>query len=78
MWRTKTVSMQHGFSAMEEAMSCMQQNLSSMLQRLEKTEELVQRTRQHWERVLMRRQNRARGPIARPSDAFQSASASAS
>ncbi|HEU5233275.1 MAG TPA: hypothetical protein VFU50_10465 [Terriglobales bacterium] len=77
VWRTKTTSMQHGFSAMEQAVNCMQQSLNSMLERLQTTEELMQRSRQHWERALVRRQSRASAAVT-SSTALHSVSASAS
>jgi hypothetical protein len=77
MWRVKTTSMQHGFTAMEQAVNCMQQNLNSMVERLQKTEKLMQRSRQHWERALLRRQSRA-GATITVSSALHSVSASAS
>ena len=76
-WRTKTTSMQRRFSAMEQTVSSMQQSLNSMLERLQETEKLMQRSRQHWERALVRRQNRV-GAAITSSSALHSVSASAS
>ena len=75
MWRTKTTSMQQGFTSMQQAVNCMQRGFHSMLERLHKTEELVRQSRHHWEQTLIRRQRRAAAAVMIQKKALASSSA---